>query len=381
MRAHGFSTDSRGLSTDASRAMFAASSSLATAMDEQQLLDDLCRNAVIAGHHRLAWFGRVMHDGTHLVAPVASAGEAVGYLEGIVVTWDDSPTGRGPGGTVVRTGKVMTVHDASEGSGVIGDVDYRPWRKRALEFGLRSNTSIPVFVDGQVEGVLGVYSDAVGAFDQVADSIHTALCQQVGVGISRLRAAKRIAEALGDTVRVLSATIEARDPFTAGHQSSVSVLSERIARMLGMTDGEVEGIGVAAVVHDIGKVAVPVELLLKPGALRPEEKAMVQTHVTIGESLMGNITFPWPVARIIGQHHERLDGSGYPRGLDGGDITTEAKIVMVADVFDAMCADRPYRRHRDLSGTHEYLAANSGTLFDPEVVRAMAAISAEDLYR
>jgi putative nucleotidyltransferase with HDIG domain len=350
---------------------------MASSVDEHQLLLDLCRNATIAGRHRLAWYGRLAHDGSHRIAPVAAAGDAVEYVDGLRVTWDATPYGQGPGGQAARTGRVVTIDDTT----INLDADspqFEPWRARAAQFGLRSNTSIPVWVHGRVDGVLCIYSDSVGVFDDMADSIHLALCQQVGVGLERLQAAKRTSDALHDTVRVLTATLEARDPYTSGHQSAVSVLSERIARHLGFQPFEAEGVAVAGLLHDIGKVGVPIELLLRPTALRQAERQLIEAHTTIGEEVLSSIRFPWPIAQIVGQHHERLDGSGYPRGLGADDIRTESRIVMVADVFDAMLADRPYRRGHSLDVVLGYLRSNAGTLFDSDVVQALAVITISD---
>jgi HD-GYP domain-containing protein (c-di-GMP phosphodiesterase class II) len=149
---------------------------------------------------------------------------------------------------------------------------------------------------------------------------------------------------------------------------------------MGFTDFEVQGVAVAALLHDIGKIAVPLEVLLKPAALRPEEQLIVQTHSLRGEEILGGIDFPWPVAQIVGQHHERLDGSGYPRNLGSADILPAARIIMVADVFDAMCSDRPYRHRHAMAVTRAYIEEQSGTGFDSEVVAALGAIKVDDLY-
>ncbi len=359
--------------------MLSAAASLATSVDEAELLTHLCRNAVLAGHNRFAWYGRLARDGTFEVRPVAWAGDSRMYLDDLYVTWDDSETGRGPDGTAARTGRVATVHDTRAVATSDKEPDFGPWKVRADAFGFRSKTAIPVFVRGQVDGILAVYSEQPGVFDDLADSIHLALCQQAGVGLERLQAARRMTEALEDTIKVLSATIDARDPYTAGHQASVAAISEKIAIKMGLPGFEVQGVSVAALVHDIGKVAVPIELLLKPSELRPEERALVQTHTTRGQEVLAGINFPWPIAQIVGQHHERLNGSGYPNALTADDILPATKIVMVADVFDAMCAERPYRRRLPVQTTMSYLTDRSGRAFDADVVEALRAIKPESL--
>ncbi len=229
--------------------------------------------------------------------------------------------------------------------------------------------------------MLAIASDRVGVFDDLADAVHLALAQQVGAGLTNLRAARRVSEALKGAVKALSATIEARDPFTAGHQNAVSTLVERIARRLGLPAFEVEGVTIGGLVHDIGKCAVPLEVLLSTVPLSPSERALMQTHVEHGEAILQGIDFPWPVSAIVGQHHERLNGSGYPHGLAGEEILMPTRIVMVADVFDALTADRPYREGFSIQQSHAYLADNGGTLFDREVVAAMLAVDTHDLYQ
>lgn len=354
-------------------AVLAGSTSLAVCPDEQFLLQDLCENAVKAGGHQLAWYARVAYDGTYRLVHAAAAGPAIGYQEGLAITWDDRPCGMGPGGMAVKTGQIITASDI-EHAGL-----EEPVRQRALRYGLRSLTAIPVRSQGRIDGVLGIYSDRVGAFDDLANSILLALCQQAGAGLDRLRATDQLTEALHDTIAVLSATLDARDPHTAGHQASVSAVSAQIAHYMGMDDFEVQGVAIGALVHDIGKIGVPIELLLRPTPLTPVERLLVQEHATIGERVLSVINFPWPVAQCVGQHHERLDGSGYPRALSGSQILPSARIVMVADVFDAMTAHRPYRQGIDRHIVLDYLTDNADVLFDADVVRALAAVVADDL--
>jgi putative two-component system response regulator len=154
----------------------------------------------------------------------------------------------------------------------------------------------------------------------------------------------------------------------------VSALAEQIAIRLGLRDMEVQGIRLAALVHDVGKIGVPTELLLKPGHLRPAEMALICEHVAIGEEVMSAVDFPWPVATIIGQHHERVDGSGYPRGLKGEEILLAARIIAVADVSEAMGRSRPYKNGMGMDATIDHLLEQRGKLFDPDVVDACVLV-------
>lgn len=148
---------------------------------------------------------------------------------------------------------------------------------------------------------------------------------------------------LEETVTSLASTAEKRDPYTAGHQQRVDRLACAIAKEIGLPDQQIEGLHIAALLHDIGKITLPSEYLAKPTKLSTEERAIIKCHTEVGYEILKNIHFPWPVAEIVYQHHEHLDGSGYPRGLTDADILLEAKILAVADVVEAMSSHRPYR--------------------------------------
>lgn len=168
----------------------------------------------------------------------------------------------------------------------------------------------------------------------------------------------------------LSLIVEKRDPYTAGHQKRVSLLAEALAAELGLPPEQAEGLRVAALLHDLGKTAVPIEILVKPGRITPEEFAIIKTHPTAGDEIIRTIDFPWPVAEIVLQHHERLNGSGYPRGLAGDDLLVEARLLMVADVVEAMNSHRPYRPALGIDRALDEIFRNRGTLYDPTVVDA-----------
>ena len=205
-------------------------------------------------------------------------------------------------------------------------------------------------------------------------SILATLGEHIGVGIGKNRAAMRINDALEGTIRVLTRALEARDPYTAGHQSGVAALAEQIAIRLGLDDQEVQGIRLAALIHDVGKIGVPTELLVKPGKLRDAELNLIREHALIGEEVVSTIDFPWPIAAMVGQHHERCDGSGYPRGLLAADTLLGSRIIAVADVAEAMSRQRPYRASLGMDATVEFLSSNRGTLFDADIVDAAMAL-------
>ncbi|BCB26824.1 hypothetical protein SKTS_17100 [Sulfurimicrobium lacus] len=185
---------------------------------------------------------------------------------------------------------------------------------------------------------------------------------------------ERVLELMQQTVAALARAIEKRDPYTDGHQKRVSQLAVAIAEEMGMTKAMINGIRLAAMVHDIGKIHVPAEILSRPGRLTPSEFALIQQHPQSGFEIVGDIDFPWPIGQIILQHHERLDGAGYPNGLKGEDILVEASVIGVADVVDAMATDRPYRAALGIEAALEEIRDKRGKLFDPLIVDACVRV-------
>lgn len=165
-----------------------------------------------------------------------------------------------------------------------------------------------------------------------------------------------------------------RDPYTAGHMKRVANLSSAIAVEMGLSETCVKGIYMGAMIHDIGKISIPAEILTKPTRLTDLEYRMIKEHTSSGNEVLGEIAFPWPIAEIAHQHHERIDGSGYPRGLKGDEIILEAKIVAVADVVEAMASDRPYREGLGMDIALEEITKNRGTQFDEDVVDVCLAL-------
>ena len=186
--------------------------------------------------------------------------------------------------------------------------------------------------------------------------------------------------ALG-AVGAVAATIEKRDPYTSGHQSNVARLSVEIARRLGWDEFKIEGLRLGAMLHDIGKISVPAEILNRPGRLTEHEFGIIKDHPQTGYEILEPIDFPWPVQRMIVQHHERLDGSGYPAGLSGDEIIDEARVIAVADVLDAITSHRPYRPGRGVNVALEEIQRGRGNAYDPAVVDAALDLVRRDGFR
>jgi len=181
---------------------------------------------------------------------------------------------------------------------------------------------------------------------------------------------ENFSHALTETVNALAATVETRDPYTAGHQRRVARVAVAVARRMGLAESRIEGLRVAAAVHDIGKISSPVEILNKPGILTVVEMGIIREHPKTSYEILKKIPFPWPVAMIALQHHERINGSGYPAGLKEEEILLEAKIIAVADVVEAMSTHRPFRPKRALEESRQEILQGKGTLYDPAAVEA-----------
>lgn len=194
---------------------------------------------------------------------------------------------------------------------------------------------------------------------------------------SQLHSADRLRAALEDMISAIAATLEQRDPYTAGHQRRVAQLAVSMGREMGLSNDVLEGLHFGGLIHDIGKISVPAEILGKPGLISDIEFALIKVHAEAGYEILKNITFPWPVAQMVYQHHERLDGSGYPQGLAGEQIILEARILAVADIVEAMSANRPYRPGLGMEAALNEIARLRGSALDPLAVDACLRVIRE----
>ncbi|MDP3428594.1 MAG: HD domain-containing protein [Humidesulfovibrio sp.] len=191
---------------------------------------------------------------------------------------------------------------------------------------------------------------------------------------------KRFKRLLEGIVHGFSALVEARDPYLAGHQARVTDLALAISGELGLVPDELEILRIAALLHDIGKVYVPADFLNRPGVLREEEFSVIKMHPEVGYDILKNLGEDWPVATIIRQHHERMDGSGYPQGLAGDDIVPGARIIAVADVVDAMCSHRPYRPSLGIDAALQEIELGRGLRYERQAVDACLRLFREKGY-
>lgn len=196
----------------------------------------------------------------------------------------------------------------------------------------------------------------------------------------RQNGVRTLAKALSDTIQAMATALEKRDPYTAGHQQRVAELAVAIGGVLGLDQDRLQGLRMGAMIHDIGKIYVPAEILNRPGRLTPTEFDLIKSHATVGHDIIKDIHFPWPIAEMVVQHHERLDGSGYPQGLKGDGIILEARILGVADVVEAMASHRPYRPGLGIEAALDEIRRNQGRFYDPDVARACLALFTDNAF-
>lgn len=362
-------------------ALSEAAAALARANSTELLIQEVCEAIAAQGPYVLAWVGRAEDDTFKTVRVVGSAGKAVGYINNILVSWSESEsTGQGPAGRCIRSNQTSVVIDGEV------DIGFAAWRERAREFGIRSAIGCPIpdGVTGMPFGVLLVYSKVPNTFGDSEVQLFESLAKEIGFGLRSIErqhklddqihekelTQERLSTALRSTIEAMSKTMEWRDPYTAGHQKRVASISMAIARKLGWENERIQALYMAGMVHDIGKMAVPSEILTKPSRLTDLEMQLVQGHVEAGYQILKDIPFPWPIAEMVHQHHERLDGSGYPNQLQGEQICEEARVLAVADTLEAMATHRPYRPAKGLNAALEEIRLESGSKLDAKVVDA-----------
>lgn len=361
-------------------ALSAAAAALARADSADILVAEVCNAIAAQGPYMLAWVGKAENDPEKTITILGGAGSAAAYLENISVSWSDQLiTGLGPAGLTVRTSRTCVMEDSELDSG------FAQWRELAKKFGIRSAIGCPI-PDGLSHpfGVLMVYSKLPNAFGPSEIQLFESMAHEIGFGVRSIERQRklddqihekeliqeRLAGALKATIEAMSRTMEWRDPYTAGHQKRVALISVAIAKKLGLNNEQIEALYMAAMVHDLGKVAVPAEILTKPSRLTDLEMQMVQGHAESGYQILKDIPFPYPIAEMVYQHHERLDGSGYPRALKDDAICLEARILAVADTIEAMATHRPYRPGRGLDVAIKEVMAEAGSKLDQGIANA-----------
>ena len=364
-----------------------ASSALVRSRTASDLIEGVCNAIVNQEPYILAWVGIAEHDAPKTVKVLGTHGIAAEYANGIDVKWSaDTSAGSGPTGSCIRTGLPILINDTES------DLSFAPWRERAKPYGIRSVVAVPIR-DEQTEviGALTIYASVTNAFGDADVILFESLAKEIGYGLVNLekqskldaeitqreQMREQLISSLRSTIGAMSKTMEWRDPYTAGHQQRVALISEAIAKKLGWSDEQIRGLYLAALVHDLGKIATPSEILTKPSKLTETEMTLIRQHPATGYEILKDIPFTWPIAEAVRQHHERLDGSGYPRGLKGEEIIPEARILAVADTIEAISSHRPYRPGLGIDRAIEQIKLDGGNLFDQSVVDAAYQLFSE----
>ncbi|HET8869867.1 MAG TPA: HD domain-containing phosphohydrolase [Aquabacterium sp.] len=356
-----------------------------TAQSERELLRAACDGITADPRFPLAWIGLVQHDAQHSLVVAAKGGRAIGHLDSLSMRWSDGPESLGLAARAIQLKQVQVENRiqlyASDHSLAASAIDHD----------LRAVVAIPLIHQGRVLGVMAVYSEQTDAFDPIEISLFEQLGAGVALALSefqtrqsylneaiqRAASSNQLERVLEQMIVTLSGALAERDPYTEGHQRRVAEMSVQIAQHMGLGDERCHVLYLAGIVHDIGKIRVPIGLLTKPTPLRREEMAVIQQHAQATIDILGGVDWPWPLTEIAGQHHERLDGSGYPRGLKGGEILLEARILAVADILESMTSPRPYRPAVGLEAALRVLRQERGTRLDPDVVDAALSLFEE----
>jgi PAS domain S-box-containing protein/putative nucleotidyltransferase with HDIG domain len=350
----------------------AGNETLVRAVSEQELLENMCQTMVDVGGHVLASIGEVAQEGMAIESR-AWSGPSDAVLRKSICTKRCRPMM-----LALERGEPIVVHD------IASDPRCSGCDARLNSYAIRSSLILPLQSEGVTLGVLSIHSANHAAFDDDEVVLMTKLGDDLSYGIRALRNrldreadARRLQATMEETIQALASTVEFRDPYTAGHQRRVAQLATAIAREIGVTEDRITGLYLAAVIHDIGKIKVPAQVLIRPGRLSDIEFELVKTHVEVGYDILKSIDFPWPIATIVRQHHERMDGSGYPLGVDSTELLLESRILAVADVVEAISSFRPYRPGLGFGHALEEIEAGRGKLYDNDVVDACIRVISE----
>ncbi len=365
----------------------ACQKALVRTLDKEKLLQKICEVIVETGGYSMAWVGVPQNSGEKDIKVVAQAGRGLDFLENCLFSLNEG-NGYCPTLKAVKKGVPGVIKDVLSAPQVIS------WRGEAIKYGFSSVVALPLQSNGKPFGALTIYGDESDIFEDDEVDLLMKIADSLVYGIVALhshserfkaesevrKSLKKVRQALDAIIEVLEKTVEIRDPYTAGHQRRVADLASTIAGELDMPEDRMDAIRIAGIIHDIGKIYVPAEILSKPRHLSNIEFNLIKTHPQVGFEIMRSIEFPWPVAQIILQHHERLDGSGYPNNLSKEDILIEARIIGVADVVEAMASHRPYRPALGIERALDEIERNSGILYDEKVVNACLKIFRENKY-
>jgi HD-GYP domain-containing protein (c-di-GMP phosphodiesterase class II) len=291
---------------------------------------------------------------------VAARGQLAAVMEEFLLV--EQPVERGVNGRVARSGKTALVPDTrSDPDYIVRDPKTDPL----------SELSVPLFVEGEVWGVLNIEAIEREAFAEADVVLVEAIAAGLGSALHRAQLIADLEGAFTSTLALLTSTVEAKDDYTANHGDDVAELAERVARRMGLSPAKARDMLHAALLHDVGKIAVPSEILLKPGPLTDEEWEKMRSHAAVGGELVARIDAFAHLSAAVRASHERWDGGGYPDGLAGERIPLAARVIAACDTYDAIVTDRPYRKGRSPEEACAELRRVAGAQLDPQVVEAL----------
>ena len=362
------------------RTLSRGNEALVRGASEPELLNEMCWVIVETGGYRMAWVGVPQQDAAKTVTPVAWAGIGAEFFEDPPLhSWAGESEGGCLCGRALNSGQPQTSQD------LLNDPAMTLWRARFARYGISAAATFPLRNSTGGFAVLAIYAAEADAFDTDELKLLQELADDLAFGIRGLREHtarealdKRWRVSLEATIGAIASTVEMRDPYTAGHQQRVARLAVAIARELHLPEEQIEGLYLAGIVHDVGKIDIPAEILSKPGRLSKLQYQLIQAHAEAGYDILKGIDFPWPIAEMVRQHHERIDGSGYPRGLKAEAILPEAKILAVADVVESMMSHRTYLTSLGIEAALADIEEDKGRLYDPAAVAACTALFREN---
>jgi len=350
------------------RAQLRVAGRLTAKLASMRDVDDMAKLVVDELHDTFAFYLAAIQrlDDDGVLRLVAGRGQLAEVMTEFLLI--EQPVSEGVNGRVARTGSTALVTDTREdGDYVVRDPQTDP----------RSELTVAIVVDGRVWGVLNIEAAEPGAFGEADAALVETIVASLGGAVHRAELITDLERAFTTTLAALTSTVEAKDDYTSAHGQDVAGMAERVALRMGLTGIEARDVGYAAMLHDIGKIAVPSEILLKPGPLSDAEWEIMRSHVVVGGELVGRIDAFAHLAPAVRASHERWDGGGYPDGLTATEIPLAARIIAACDTYDAIVTERPYRPARTPREALVELRRVAGSQLDETVVKALELELAE----
>lgn len=362
-------------SNRALRTISAGNEVLIHATNEGQLLQEMCHVAVSVGGYSMAWIGYARDDAGKTIEQMAQACLVEECPALVSPGWDKTREEICPAGHAIISGKPKVVQD------ILSSAEANPWREISQQCGFASCIALPLMDNDRAFGALVLFDSKKNVFDpdevkvleeMIGDLVFGILMQRVRM--EHHEHEQRLHKNMLQTVEAIASIVEMRDPYTSGHQARVAIIAKDIARQMDLPEEQMHAIHLAGLVHDLGKIRIPAEILSKPSRLNELEYSLIKMHPQAGYDILKGVDFSWPIAEMVLQHHERMDGSGYPRGLRGEEILLGARILIVADVVEAMSSHRPYRPGLGVEAALDEIMRGRGKLYDPQVVDACVTL-------